>query len=452
MVQPDFEGSKKYALDRLERELPSCLVYHSISHTRDEVVPAVERLAGSEGVRGEPLELLITAAYFHDIGFLKQYFNNEPLAVDIASQVLPGFGFTAAQLRVIRGIILATHLPQTPRTLLEKILADADMDVLGRDDFLDRNHQLRLELAAFGITVSDKKWFENQITFMQEHHYFTRSAQQLRDAKKQANFVEMINRLETFYKNEINHTRRQNMISTNEHIVLLRSVNLFSETPDDILAQVAVLLEPVNLKEGETLFDKGDTGDRMYIIVQGHLRVHDGELVLNHLGPADVVGEMALLDSEPRLASVTAIEDTSLLSLGQQPFYQLMANHIQVARGVIRVITRYLRSRVRDMAEDFEYIRQVGKITSAAAALEAGVYSSEILGEVTQRSDELGQLARVFRGMANEVEAREQRLRKEVIELRIQIDEANRAKQVSEITESEYFQQLKEKISVLRKK
>jgi DNA repair ATPase RecN len=104
------------------------------------------------------------------------------------------------------------------------------------------------------------------------------------------------------------------------------------------------------------------------------------------------------------------------------------------------------------MAQDFLYIQQVGKITSAAAALEAGVYDPSILDEVCQRSDELGQLARVFQRMANEVKAREQRLKQELQELRIQIDEVKKAQQVAEITESEYFQQLQSKLKAMKKR
>lgn len=92
-------------------------------------------------------------------------------------------------------------------------------------------------------------------------------------------------------------------------------------------------------------------GDCMYIIVDGEVRVHDGERTLNHLGEGDVFGEMALLDPEPRLASVTASTDTRMFRLDQEPFYELMDDRIEVARGIIRVLTRHLRARVRDVAD-----------------------------------------------------------------------------------------------------
>jgi DNA repair ATPase RecN len=127
-----------------------------------------------------------------------------------------------------------------------------------------------------------------------------------------------------------------------------------------------------------------------------------------------------------------------------------MASQTAVALGVIRVLNRRLRDRVRDMAHDFEYMQQMGRIAAAAAALETGRYDSRNLDEVGQRPDELGQLARVFQRMADEVIAREQRLKQEVRDLRIQIDEEKRRQQVAEITGSDYFQTIRDKARKLR--
>ena len=240
------------------------------------------------------------------------------------------------------------------------------------------------------------------------------------------------------------------MLSTAEKVALLRAVGIFAETPEDILAEVASLLKPLEFKAGETIIHKGDCGDCMYIIAEGRVRAHDGERTLNYLGVADVFGEMALLDAEPRVASVTATEDTLLLCLDQAPFQELMATRAEVVRGIVRVLNRHLRARVQDMAQDFEYIQQMGRVISAAVALEAGRYDPRSLDEVGQRQDALGQLARVFQRMANEVQAREQRLKQEVQELRIQIDQVKKARQVAEITEAEYFQQLQESARRMR--
>src|SRR5207253_7236261 len=89
MPHPDFESARQYALERLERDLSPKLFYHSLAHTRDDVVPAVERLAATEGITGEPLLLLRTAAYFHDLGHVKQSANHEAISIEFAREVLP---------------------------------------------------------------------------------------------------------------------------------------------------------------------------------------------------------------------------------------------------------------------------------------------------------------------------------------------------------------------------
>jgi two-component system cell cycle response regulator len=106
------------------------------------------------------------------------------------------------------------------------------------------------------------------------------------------------------------------------------------------------------------------------------------------------------------------------------------------------------KKRLRD--QEVEYLQQVACITAAAAAVEAGEFALASLDEVAARPDALGQLGRVFQRMAAEVYAREQSLKQQVQALRIQIDEAKKAREVAEITESDYFRKLKERARHLR--
>jgi signal-transduction protein with cAMP-binding, CBS, and nucleotidyltransferase domain len=237
---------------------------------------------------------------------------------------------------------------------------------------------------------------------------------------------------------------------TVDKILTLKTVSLFTETPDEMLAEVVELLDEIEVKAGDSIIKKGDPGTCLYIIAHGRVRVHDEERTLNFLGKRDVFGEMAALDPEPRVASVTAAEDTLLYRLDQEPLYTLMAKRPEVARGIIRILSRHLRARVRDMAEDYKYMQQFNRVTAAAVAVEAGVYEPESLDEVAQRTDQLGQLARVFQRTIREVYIREQRLKQQVAELRIEIDEANQARKVAEITETDYFQELQKKARDLR--
>jgi uncharacterized protein len=186
-----FEQARRYAIKRLEHELSPALLYHGIAHTRDDVVPAVERLAGMEGIHGESLYLLLTAAWFHEIGYVEQAVHHELIGARIAMQVLPVFGYRQSEVETVRWAILATALPQSPASLLEEILVDADLDVLGREDFMQRNKDLRCELALLGKEFTDEEWYTRQLKFVEEHQYFTASARSTRNTQKSLNIAKL---------------------------------------------------------------------------------------------------------------------------------------------------------------------------------------------------------------------------------------------------------------------
>jgi len=194
MPQPDLERAKQYAFERLERDLPPTAHYHSLHHTRDDVVPAVERLAALEGVEGDDRLCLLTAACYHDLGHIEHRDDHESVSVRIAAEALPRFGYSPALVERITDLILATRWPPHPQTLLEKIIADADLDSLGRDDFLGRSLSLRKELESIGITSNDEEWYQSQLEFLSDHHYHTQAARKLRGPGKQRN-IELVKRL-----------------------------------------------------------------------------------------------------------------------------------------------------------------------------------------------------------------------------------------------------------------
>ena len=182
--RPDYDHAKAYALARLESQLPSFLSYHSLYHTRDDVLPAAERLALFEGIGTGDLLLLQTAVLYHDIGFTIQVDNHESLSAQIAAEILPSFGYLPDEIQKIQGMILVTKLFTPPQTLLEAIMVDADLDVLGREDFFKRNLDLRTEITRLGRNQTDGQWYSQQLRFMKTHRYRTISAQAMRNPLK----------------------------------------------------------------------------------------------------------------------------------------------------------------------------------------------------------------------------------------------------------------------------
>lgn len=141
------------------------------------------------------------------------------------------------------------------------------------------------------------------------------------------------------------------MLLTIERVALMKSVDIFAETPERILAAVARIVEEVELTAGESLFREGDPGDCLYIVVEGELRVYSRERTLVLLGPGKIVGELALLDPEPRSASVEASRDTLLFRIDQEPFAEVMADRPEIALGIIRSLARRIRQLGRTVAE-----------------------------------------------------------------------------------------------------
>jgi CRP/FNR family transcriptional regulator, cyclic AMP receptor protein len=141
------------------------------------------------------------------------------------------------------------------------------------------------------------------------------------------------------------------MLSTIEKVLILKTVSIFAETTDQILAEVAAIATEMAVPAGAIVFEKGAAGDSMYMIASGRVRVHDGARALNDLVIGNVFGEMAVLDPQPRSASVTAVEDTQLLRLDQQALYELIDDRPEVARGLLQVLSQHLRNRMRDLAE-----------------------------------------------------------------------------------------------------
>jgi uncharacterized protein len=195
MSLPDYAGAIAHALNRLREELPGGLTYHNLYHTEQDVMPAALRLAKCYRLDEDESHLLQVAAAYHDTGYIEAYTGHELASVRILTEVLPAYHFSSQQIERLVNLILATRLPQSPDNLLEEILVDADLDVLGREDFFERSEALRQELIGRGEPVAIRPWMEQQLGFLQGHIYFTKAARELRDAGKHKNIVLIEKRL-----------------------------------------------------------------------------------------------------------------------------------------------------------------------------------------------------------------------------------------------------------------
>jgi CRP-like cAMP-binding protein len=128
-----------------------------------------------------------------------------------------------------------------------------------------------------------------------------------------------------------------------EKVLLLKSLALFTDTPENILADLAPLMKEIQYEPGIEIFKEGDIGDSMYIIEQGNIRIHKDDTTLAILKDKEVFGELSLLDAETRSASATTETDCVLYKIDQEPFYELLDERPEVARGFIKILCQRLR-------------------------------------------------------------------------------------------------------------
>jgi CRP-like cAMP-binding protein len=205
----------------------------------------------------------------------------------------------------------------------------------------------------------------------------------------------------------------------------------------------------VHLADGEVLFHRGEPGDALYVVESGQVRVFTldeagRELTLNTMNPGEAFGELALLDDRPRSASIAAIGPTTLRCLRREDFLTRVYTSPALTNRVIRVLSE----RTRHMTE---YIELLGRWARLVAEGRYDQAMSSIRDRAEAPDRALAAVADAVEGMVRAVREREERLRKEVAQLRIQIDETKRQEQVEEITETDYFKSLAEQARDLRR-
>ncbi len=179
-----FADLEEAILNRLENELPPELSYHNMKHTVD-VVTQTEILGKGEGISEEDMLLVKTAALFHDIGFLITYENHEDNSIELAKEILQMYDYTDYQIGEITSLINVTRKNATPRNHLEAILKDADLDYLGRSDFIPVSQNLYKEIQTYNGKMALHDWNKKQIHFIENHKYYTKTAKNLRQVNKE---------------------------------------------------------------------------------------------------------------------------------------------------------------------------------------------------------------------------------------------------------------------------
>ena len=183
-------------MEKLKAELPGNLAYHNLEHILD-VLQAAITLAELEKLTEKETDLLKVAVLFHDSGYINTVAHHEEVGSDLAGELLPDFGYDENEIQQIQAMILVTKFPHKPKTQLEKIICDADLDYLGREDFFVIGNNLFKELKTLGSLANIDQWNQLQVQFLKRHKYFTESAISLRQ-KNKMNHLEIVEKLLEF--------------------------------------------------------------------------------------------------------------------------------------------------------------------------------------------------------------------------------------------------------------
>ena len=175
--------------------------YHSYEHAIDVMQRAIY-LSEQENLPVDEIEMMALAGLFHDTGFIVMYDKNEPIWAKIASNYLKSINYDKNKIKLIEQIILATDPDYTnPKNIYEKIIKDADMDNLWRDDFQKRSNDIKKELETVKkIKIKDPEWHHSLVDLLISHKFNTDVQRKERDKKKQENLSKMITKLKREYK------------------------------------------------------------------------------------------------------------------------------------------------------------------------------------------------------------------------------------------------------------
>jgi uncharacterized protein len=194
----NYIAAKQFILNKLRFGLSEQLYYHGLHHTLD-VLKVAGELCDAEGINRHQTILVKTAALFHDAGFVTNVHTNHELeSCEIARESLPFFGYSKDDIDVICGMIMATKIPQSPRNLLEEIICDADLDYLGRNDFKKIGNSLFEELKAYAILQDVNTWNRLQISFLDAHHFFTKTNKNRREVVKRRHLYQIESQIDNF--------------------------------------------------------------------------------------------------------------------------------------------------------------------------------------------------------------------------------------------------------------
>lgn len=234
----------------------------------------------------------------------------------------------------------------------------------------------------------------------------------------------------------------------------LQAIPLLQGLPADAIEALADQVTPRQLQAGDVLFRKGDEGNAAYVIHRGWVKIvtvneAGEELVLNHCGPGEVVGEMALIDREPRSAGIIALGPVQALELKREAFLQVLSRQPMLALDIMRNFSARLRFSTTYIEKAIAWSRRIAA-GDYRMAIEQIKSDSHIVDRSKTDDSRANELLAAFFEMVEGVRAREETLKRQVRDLSIEIDESRRRQAFEEVAQTDFFKDLKSSIEQIR--
>jgi len=313
------------ALSQIEDSNDNQLLRYFLQNEVRKLIPVIMKL----GIMDKPETQIET--------YIQYVQNNES---DKLSYVIEFFEniFSKDERKIVNSLIDSISIEEKcliARKHFDKIMTDLNQ-FLGY--YITSSQELKVALTLDYALRSNNQEILNNINWKTLPEIFVIKELITRHAQKHSDF------LKTLPINQyLLDSKQLSMYSTLEKALILKSIDLFETIPSEELIRVAQIANEEQFETDSLLFEEGDYGDSMYIVANGKVRVHKGERTIVELEKGACVGEMALLDQEPRSADVTVNADTTLLKITQDGFYELMGSNMEIMHGIVKLITNRLR-------------------------------------------------------------------------------------------------------------
>ncbi len=238
----------------------------------------------------------------------------------------------------------------------------------------------------------------------------------------------------------------------------LKGLPMFRHTPDDVLEIIAAQTRELKLNKNDVLIRQGDPSHSLFIIRTGWIKIVTGgphqsqEITLNQIGPGQVVGEMSLIDQQPRSGTAVAISPVTALELDYQVVLNMLDRHPALVQSFLRDMSERLRFANAYIGEAVDWCQHIADGDYDFVTQQVEQSQATIVGVTQSLQARASAFLSAFFKMVASVRQREEELKRQIQQLTIQIDEAKRQRAVQEITDTEFFEQLQAAAQKLRAK